>query len=369
MGDGQRRYRGLSWILGWVGLATACSTSTPSGLISADLQSTTPVTVGDSVSIPMPVRNLQFGSSSLRLLGLPVAVGPESTQLLLDTGSAGLRIFAEVAPGVTRTGIPNRVEFGDGTVYEGELALASVLIGPVPTEEPILIQVVDQVGCIPAAPNCPGRDGPQLFTQAGFFGILGVSLGARTSSLDLYSPLTRLPGNLGNGYIIETQGFTAQLGEFTVGLTPQSQQGFHQRGLSQVGAGSPSLLEFPDGTPAWDDASLRSFYTVVPLQGPALLSQDPARTLFDTGSSDISLELLSPDSDVQILASGSQFRATFPSLFDLEFTVGFPVTPSLDRVFIEQISQDPLQILGMPFFFRYDTLFDIEQGRIGFRAR
>ncbi len=356
-------------MLGWVGLITACGTSPPANLIGANLQSTAPVTVGDSVSIPMPVRRLQFGSASLRLLGLPVAVGSKSTELLLDTGSSGLRIFAEVAPGVTRTGIPNRAEFGDGTVYEGELALASVLIGPVPTEEPILIQVVDRVGCIPEAPNCPGRDGSQLFTQSGFFGILGISLGARTSSLDLYSPLTRLPGNLDSGYLIETRGFAAQLGEFTVGLTPQNQQGFRQGGLSQIGAGSPGLLEFPDGTPAWDDASLRSFYTVVPLQGPALFSQDPAPTLFDTGSSDISLEVLGSDPTFQILPSGSQFRATFPSLFNLEFTVGSPITPSSDRVFIKQVPQDPLQILGMPFFFRYDTLFDIEQGRIGFRAR
>lgn len=99
-----------------------------------------------------------------------------------------------------------------------------------------------------------------------------------------------------------------------------------------------------------------------------LLSQDPIRTLFDTGSSDINVEVPGPISS-QILPSGSQFGVFFPTLFDLEFVVGSPIRPGLDRVFIEQVPEVSLQVMGMPFFFRYDTLFNSELGRIGFRAR
>lgn len=361
--------RSLGWALSLMGLTAACGGSSPSGLVWTDLQATTPVSVTESVQIPMPIQTLRLGSSSLRLLGMPVAVGSESSQLLLDTGSAGLRIFAEAASGITRTGIPSRAEFGDGTVYEGELALASVLIGPVAIEEPILIQVVDRVGCVLEAPDCPGRDGPQVLTDAGLSGILGISLGARTPALDLYSPLTRLPGNLDTGYVIETRGSGVVFGTFTLGLTRETQQGFIQAKLSQTGSDSFSPLQFPDGTPAWDDAQIRPFYTITSPGQTTLLSEVPARTLFDTGSSDISLEVFSPTPTTQILPTGSQFRAYFPALFRFEFTVGAPITPSLDRVYLDRVPDPQLQILGMPFFFRYDTLFDIERGRIGFRQR
>ncbi len=362
--------RSLGWMLGWVTLTAACGGSSPTGLVWTDLQATTSVSGTDSVQIPMPIQTLRLGSSSLQLLGMPVAVGSASSQLLLDTGSAEQFMGGKSNTiGITRIGIPNRAEFGDGTVYEGELALASVLIGPVATEEPIVIQVVDRVGCIPAAPECPGRDGPRLLTDAGLFGILGISLGARTASLELYSPLTRLPGNLDTGYGIETRGSEAVFGSFTLGLTEETQQGFIQAKLSQVGADTPSPLRFPDGTPAWDDAQIRAFYTVMVPGQPPLLSEVPARTLFDTGSSDINLEVFSPTPSTQILPSGSQFRAYFPSLFGWEFTVGAPATPGLDRVYIDRVPEPGLQILGMPFFFQYDTLFDIERGRVGFRQR
>ncbi len=341
------------------------STSTPTPTPS-------PGSVTSTLTVPMPVRTFTLASTSLKLLGVPITIAGQPTELLLDTGSAGLRVFANAvgSQGLERLGIPNQVQFGDGTVYIGELALASVQIGSATTTDRIIIQVVDEVTCIPSAPNCPGQTGFDNFNNAGFSGILGVSLNARTSDLQLYNPLAQLEGDLASGYIIETGGFNSTQGSFTLGLAPSNQQGFTTAGLPQVistSTGQPAAFE--NGVPVWADAALQPFYTIDGL-GPPLVNAQPANTLFDTGSSDLSIEINNPVSDTFVLISGSNIQVDLPSVFNFQLQVGFPITPSLDRVFVTSQPNEPLfQVLGMPFFFQFDTRFDVEQGTIGFRER
>jgi hypothetical protein len=96
--------------------------------------------------------------------------------ILLDTGSFGLRIFKQaltVALRQTTIGsspLAECVQFGDGSSDWGPVQIGSVMIGNEPAVE-VPIQVIDSTfGTLPAA--CKNAD--QSPTDAGFDGILGV---------------------------------------------------------------------------------------------------------------------------------------------------------------------------------------------------
>jgi hypothetical protein len=308
-------------------------------------------------SIPMPVRTL--GNSRFKLLGLNVGVAGGSAELLLDTGSAGLRILSTAAGsfGLERTATPSTVTFGDGTQFIGVLARAPFSLGGIQSREPVTVQLIDQVTCVDAlVSGCsetlfgPGRP---------FAGILGTALDERSSDREVFSPLTRLPGNFRSGYIIQTGGFNSTQGLFTMGLTDANTAGFNFRQFPQVGT-------FPDGTPIWRDEALQAAYSISNTSIQNALSP----TQFDSGSSDIFLNvslLGAAPFSTSTLPAGAEWRAILEGAFDYRIRVGFPITPSQDRIFVNGLLNK--QLLGMPLFFNADIAFDIERGRIGFRLR
>jgi hypothetical protein len=96
------------------------------------------------------------------------------TDILLDTGSYGLRIFKEaltVLPPITGN-LAECIQFGDGTSVWGPVQTASVILGEEPAVQ-VPIQVIDSTfGVLPA--GCLNAD--QSLAVARFTGILGVSL-------------------------------------------------------------------------------------------------------------------------------------------------------------------------------------------------
>lgn len=308
-------------------------------------------------SIPMPVRTL--GNSRFKLLGLNVGVAGAGAELLLDTGSAGLRIVSAAAGrfGLERTEIPSTVTFADGTQFVGVLARAPFSIGGIPSREPVTIQLIDRIACVDAlVANCSDN----LFgVGRPFAGILGTSLDGRSPDPELFSPLTRLPGNFRSGYMIQTGGFNSTQGLFTVGLTDNNTAGFNFRQFPQVGS-------FPDGTPIWRDEALQVAYSISNTSIQNALSP----TQFDSGSSDIFLNvrlLGAAPFSTSTLPPGAEWRAVLEGAFDYRIRVGFPITPSRDRIFVS--GNQGVQLLGMPLFFNTDVAFDVERGRVGFRVR
>ncbi|MFS8912439.1 hypothetical protein [Synechococcus sp. B60.1] len=350
----RRRLGGLVLAL-VVLLGIACSSPKGSGTSPPGLLPPPPEP--GSQSIPLTVRTL--GNSRFKLLSLRVEVAGGEAEVLLDTGSAGLRILSSAAGrlGLERTGIPSTVTFADGTQFIGVLARAPFGLGGIQSQEPVTIQLIDQITCVEGlVATCsdnlfgPGRP---------FTGILGTSLDERSPDANLFSPLPRLPGNLGSGYILQTGGFDSGQGLFTLGLTEANTAGFNFRQLPQVGS-------FPNGTPIWRDEALQVAYSISNTSIQNVLSP----TLFDSGASDIFLNvrlLGSPPFPTSTLPPGSEWRAVLEGAFDYRIRVGFPVTPSRDRIFVN--GNQRVQLLGMPLFFNADVAFDIERGRIGFRLR
>ncbi|MEN9202665.1 MAG: hypothetical protein Q6K80_00950 [Thermostichus sp. DG_1_6_bins_120] len=343
----------LALLLMWLGGGCSGqgeSTAPPSALIPS------PPQLGTE-SIPMPVRTL--GNSRFKLLGLNVGVAGGTAELLLDTGSAGLRILSSaVGPfGLERTTTPSTVTFGDGTQFIGVLARAPFSLGGIQSREPVTLQLIDQVTCVDALVSGCSET---LFGQGKpFAGILGTALDERSTDREVFSPLTRLPGNFRSGYILQTGGFNSTQGIFTIGLTAVNTAGFNFRQFPQVGI-------FPDGTPIWRDEALQAAYTISNTSIQNVLSP----TNFDSGSSDIFLNvrlLGAAPFSTATLPPGAEWRAVLEGAFDYRIRVGFPVTPGRDRIFVNGLLNK--QLLGMPLFFSADVAFDIERGRVGFRLR
>lgn len=99
--------------------------------------------------------------------------------ILLDTGSYGLRIFGSVLTSVSPTQVANGsgslaecVQFGDGSSLWGPVKMADVVMGGEPAVQ-VPIQVIDaSFGTAPIA--CQSADATPI--AAGFNGILGVGL-------------------------------------------------------------------------------------------------------------------------------------------------------------------------------------------------
>jgi hypothetical protein len=105
--------------------------------------------------------------------------------ILLDTGSYGLRVFQSVlsvpvTPVTTSQGnLAECVQFGDGSSEWGEVAMANVQIANEPSVQ-IPIHVVNSTYANPPAPCSSSQSTPDTGpSETGFNGILGVGLFAQ----------------------------------------------------------------------------------------------------------------------------------------------------------------------------------------------
>jgi hypothetical protein len=318
----------------------------------------TPASV--SVSYAIHQRNTGGGLGMV----LPVSVGGASpVGLLLDTGSTALRVFTSAlgAAAVQRTTQSVTELYADGTTFQGVLGTARVAIGDAATDAPISVHLVDTVTCDPSKPSCPvSATGERHYTDYGMSGILGVSLRAKTTAPDLYSPLAQLPGNLGGGFILRSGRYGSSSGTLVIGLTADNTAGFAQGSL----AAQTGVSAHPNGVPTWDDTSLQVCFTI----GGTTVQAHCTPMVFDTGSTALSIVATGvPTTMLQNgdLISGTSVEMASAGLFDVSFTVGNPVTSGVDNVAIHATGTHANS--GIEMFFRRDLLFDARNGRIGFR--
>ncbi len=132
---------------------------------------------GGAGTVVVPL-HVERGPGGDQRLGIDVAVGGRTVRVLLDTGSAGLRILASALPAgeVRRTGQSAAGGYGSGLVLRGEEATARFSVGDPVAAEQTSIELVDGYGCADARPNCPAANGgtPEMFGKL-FPGILGAS--------------------------------------------------------------------------------------------------------------------------------------------------------------------------------------------------
>ena len=317
---------------------------------------------GGGVTATVAVNVADYPDGSGKVLLVPISVNGSATiDVLLDTGSDGLRVFRDALQGtsVDITTTPVDVEFGFGERMVGHLATAEVSFGSATTSGPVAFHLVESFECTPAVPDCGFATGePSFLTDAGVDGILGVS--TRTGEVaELYSPFAQLDDPLSTGFVIRTGGFESGAGEIEFGLAPSAVSGFERIDLAPMGV-------HPNAVPAWRDDSVETCFAV---NGVAVVPPC-TDSVFDTGSSTEVIHAPNlPPGTVQdgSLAPGVSFRARVDPVFDLELVVGATPTPSVDFVLIDDV--EPFALLGVGVFLRFDVLYDLEAGKLGFRRR
>jgi uncharacterized lipoprotein YddW (UPF0748 family) len=311
----------------------------------------------DTLSVPLYPK----GSLGQRARGyfLELSVGGgQPRRVLIDTGSAGLRVpkeFLGNAP-INRTGQIIKEVLNDGTVLEGELVYTTMRIGLILTQEPIPVQIVTKRECIPQKPNCSGKSG------TAFSGIIGVNYAEKALP---YNPLRKLPGNLSNGFIISGNGGSNNNGSLILGLTDKNRQGFKMTSLSQ----QPEINGIPGNR--WD-ARLNG--VCLTIAGSAMKNACNHKMVIDTGRTSGVTEFksaslmgklkpgrLRPENAVKVGISG---------VFDYGLKPGTRDGFNLWNTNVFANADHPVVVnSGVGFLDKYDVLFDPMNGQKGFRSR
>jgi len=155
---------------------------------------------GAPVVVPLFVERGPHGDPRL---GIDVAIGERTARVLLDTGSAGLRVLASRAGAAARrTGRAAAGGYGSGLALHGEEATTPLAIGAA-RGDAVPIELVDSFDCLPEQPNCPAANGgtPEMFGVL-FPGILGVSAVDPPGGRCCANPLPALAGGVGQSYVV-----------------------------------------------------------------------------------------------------------------------------------------------------------------------
>jgi hypothetical protein len=152
------------------------------------------------IVIPLSV---EHGPNGGTWLGIDVMIDSKPSNVMLSTGSTGLRILADRAGSLTRrTGRSAAGSYGSGIRLHGEEAKGTFAVGLARGGE-TSFEVVDSVDCLPEVPNCPAADlGVPLMFGRLFPGILGIGLMGPPPSTCCTNPLPSLAGGVGRSYVV-----------------------------------------------------------------------------------------------------------------------------------------------------------------------
>ncbi|HIK03549.1 MAG TPA: family 10 glycosylhydrolase [Trichormus sp. M33_DOE_039] len=305
----------------------------------------------ETISLPLYPR----GASGY-FLEVAVANGRPS-RVLLDTGSAGLRVpreFLGNAP-IQQTGQKVREVLNDGTVLEGDLVYANVQFGLISTEEPVPVQIVTSRQCIPQKPNCSAKSGTP------FPGIIGVNYAERALP---YNPLRKLPGNLSNGFIVVGNRSSSN-SSLMIGLTANNRVGFKLATLNQQSA--------INGIPGnrWDS---RLNGVCLAIANSSMKNSCNARMAVDSGMSSSFVDFKSASLMGKLkpgrLTAKNTVKLSIPRVFDYSVAPGNRNGFNVWNVNVSpQLDQPMVTNSGMALFDRYNVLFDPVNGRLGFKLR
>lgn len=335
----------------------------------------------ESVSIPLKVIDVPGIGWKV---GIEVSLGGGAPKLYtFDTGSSGHYAAYNAAwwPTYDPSGSTIHQSYGSDENFEAERVRTTV--GFATSHGPI--EVKADVGRITNAystkPNAPpstwladvAAGKPPLYGT--FFGDFGSGLRELNG---MFAVLPQLPGNLSSGFAVElgcgVGGGSAP--RVVVGLT----SAIRSRVTSWLTMQGVSSTHFPNSS---NPTYAQSLFT-----GNFSLAKDATsygfsvNAILDTGGGTTGIHqqdgqvtipgaLLSPGAPTHVV-SGAQFRVTAPGTtptngFDMAFLTGN--TPTLDQVLVAppvSPSAKPEVNLGLVPFFRYDVVFDIQRGLVGF---
>jgi hypothetical protein len=325
----------------------------------------------ESVAVPLHVVPLSNGGSKI---GIEVSLGGGPKRLYeFDTGASGFYAAGNDAWWPSYEPLPAgpiTQQYASGVTYVADKVRTKVAIpsdhGDVEAELDVA-RITDGYG----GPLGPQTDSiwnedvaqgkPPLY--GAFFGDFGGDLRFKDG---LASLLPQLPGNLSSGFIVEL-GCNGRSGpRLILGLTDASRARFRTRVAMQPGTGET----FPvSGLPTYAQQIIVADYE---LSFRGVVQRFASGTLLDTGapttvigeSRDLKVDpalvrngTLAPTTYVSVVAPGDDGD------LDLAFRAG--MVPGVNEVEVKDNGEGYVN-LGLVPFFRYDVMFDVENGLVGF---
>lgn len=285
---------------------------------------------------------------------------------LLDTGSSGL--FSGVVGNATDLDIPFSQSYESGiqfcgTAYQGSIdfgggaSTSDGVFGGISCAQGSIYSCTCTTSPCTSATCFPTPDNPPLY------GTFGASLIQSQSNSEIYTLIAQLPGNLSTGFIVQTGGYEGSSPTLIIGLTDENRQGFISAKLEADG-------QYPNGSDAWNDRSLKAA-TSVSFEGQTQNIHD-GTVLFDTGNPDAHISPRRNVDSTFLTHSGDQlktgvlFDATINDAVNWSFLAGETVSEDRLRV-TEPIPHKTYMSAGIDIFYRYNVMYDMKNGRIGFQ--
>ncbi|MEU1825077.1 DUF3443 family protein [Streptomyces abikoensis] len=336
---------------------------------------------GASRASSVPLTYLPAGSAGGRLsvprLQATVRIGSRSANLLVDTGSTGLKVLASaVGDDATPTGATGSSSFLSGLKISGREARATLRLGAATADNQTIL-LVDSLGCVDQAPDCAAAHGgtPEEFGGV-FDGILGIGMAERDQGVKgcCANPMSGLTGD--GSFIVH---FDEEHPQLRLNPPPGTVARFRTADLKRTVTARPRPGAAPTAMTSWDPAPMKACLTVT-----GVLDHECAPVVFDTGTPTLALEAPRPAGPALgtllpggvVDTYGRQVALTATSA-DWTWTYRMPTKEALSQP-LNALSTPLLSygrqeqaviIAGLPAFTKVDVLYDLRGGRTGLAPR
>jgi hypothetical protein len=350
--------------LGLLALCGACSEPAPSAAVDGGPTDVPFMVIPYLASLP------DGGSGEVNLnLVIQLSLGDAGPiEGILDTGSSGIQLLADLLPPATLAAIaPGTVHYAYsfpelGIEARGTIDTATVIIGDRATSSQIPIVVYDQLSC--TSPSlCPSDGGLEPYVFNGYPAIVGVGLrNTLTGGAAVGSPIAQLPGQ--PPFIVKAPAVGGDAGLLRIGPSVEEIAAYTTFQLPA----DPLDPALPNGTESWDDWAIPSC-----IDDANTATDYCANGLLDTGTQFMAMWWTGQASTVLFPPASNVSVSMGPAddlLGQFEVTVGSPPQDGLDCFSLGPALPDDgdLLVLGLPVFSRYDVLFDGAKGQVGLLA-
>ncbi len=292
-----------------------------------------------SVVVPLHLEHSRYREP---YLGIDVTLGSVTKRLEVDTASPGLRILASAVPAESfgSSGYSATVDYGNGLSLRGKVVLAPLGIGGIRSEHAVQVESVESVACASWFPKCSAANGgtPDEFGRL-FPGVAGLMMTGATPDACCVNPLYDLAGRVGRAYVLH-----ADFSKPALTLNPDA-----------ATIGKFSIVPVALGVSSWPEGCIVVKDVQLNVCGQIVI---------DTGLQDTVIQ--DPSPALQTNFPGGTIASLSVGAWKHAFTSG---GQGDDRYTIFSRRGDRKRIiLGLGALQDVDVYFDLERGRIGFRA-
>ncbi|MCC3778373.1 DUF3443 family protein, partial [Streptomyces sp. UNOB3_S3] len=212
----------------------------------------------------VPLTYLPAGSAGGRLsaprLQATVGIGSRVVNLLVDTGSTGLKVLASaVGDAATPTGATGGSSFLSGLRISGREARATLRLGSATAGDQSIL-LVDSLRCVDQVPDCAAAHGgtPEEFGGV-FDGILGIGMAERDQGVKgcCANPMSGLTGD--GSFIVH---FDEEHPQLRLNPPPRTVERFRTVSLKRTVTAPPRPGAAPTALTSWDPAPMEACLTV-----------------------------------------------------------------------------------------------------------